>query len=381
MPTRTAVGVVANPLSGRDVRRLVAHANVVRAAEKVTMILCVLRGVEAAGVHSVLCSTDVGGVSAGVLRAVRRRDVRWPEVRFLDASPPTDTAEDTRRAVEAMVEAGVGCIVCLGGDGTARVAAQVCGDVPLLALSAGTNNAFPQACEPTGAGLAAALVAIGVVTADGADERYEGDGGSHPELAVYRSKRLEVEVDGQVDTAVVDVAVTDAHDVGSRAVWNPASVRELYCCFAEPHAVGLSAVLGQLSPCRRRSPAGVMANLGSAGVGAMSVLAPLAPGLVHRVHIERVGLLAAGEWFHTSVDRGVVSLDGEREMPFAGARPRVRLLREGPLYVDVQAVLALAARNGFLWRSGVLSASESDGAGRRRPGVPAASVPVVGAGQ
>ena len=52
-------------------------------------------------------------------------------------------------------------IVVLGGDGTHRVVAEARGDVPLCALSTGTNNVFPELREATVAGLATGLVATG----------------------------------------------------------------------------------------------------------------------------------------------------------------------------------------------------------------------------
>jgi predicted polyphosphate/ATP-dependent NAD kinase len=61
-----------------------------------------------------------------------------------------------------MVTAGAQVIVCLGGDGTARVTASAAGDVPMLALSTGTNNTFPAVREATIAGLAAGLVVSSV---------------------------------------------------------------------------------------------------------------------------------------------------------------------------------------------------------------------------
>ena len=50
---------------------------------------------------------------------------------------------DSSRAAKAMREAGVGCIVTLGGDGTNRVVAKECGDIPIMPISTGTNNVFP----------------------------------------------------------------------------------------------------------------------------------------------------------------------------------------------------------------------------------------------
>src|SRR5437763_2212080 len=190
------VGVVANPLSGRDIRRLVTQASVFPTAEKANMIQRMLTAFGAVGVHRVLLSTDLGGISAAVFRAIQRRrhtDPRWPEVEFLDGQPIRQTAHDTVDAVRRMVTEGTRVIVCLGGDGTARVAASATGDVPMLALSTGTNNVFPAVREATIAGLAAGLVATGAVPADG---------------ATTRAKLLEVRVGNRAETALVDVAVS-----------------------------------------------------------------------------------------------------------------------------------------------------------------------------
>src|ERR1700683_1289334 len=130
------VGVVANPLSGRDIRRLVTQASVFPTAEKANMIGRMLTALRAVGVHRVLLSTDLGGISASVLRAIGRRrgqDPPWPEVEFLDGQPIRQTAQDTVDAVRRMVTSGARVIVCLGGDGTARVAAAAAGGTALLA--------------------------------------------------------------------------------------------------------------------------------------------------------------------------------------------------------------------------------------------------------
>ena len=84
------VGVVANPLSGRDIRRLVTQASVFPTAEKANMIQRMLTALAAVGVHRVLLGTDLGGISAAVFRAIERRQGdggRWPEVEFLDGRP------------------------------------------------------------------------------------------------------------------------------------------------------------------------------------------------------------------------------------------------------------------------------------------------------
>ena len=332
------VGVVANPLSGRDIRRLVTQASVFPTAEKANMIQRMLTAFGAVGVHRVLLSTDLGGISASVFRALQRRrpaDARWPEVDFLDGQPIRQTAQDTLDAVRRMVTAGARVIVCLGGDGTARVAASAAGDVPLLALSTGTNNVFPAVREATVAGLAAGLVATGAAPA-----------GS----VTTRAKLLEVTVGDRTETALVDVAVSTERHVGARAVWDPATVTRLFCAFAEPDAVGLSSVLGQAAPVARHDPHGVTARL---AVGApRQVLAPIAPGLVVPVGVAEIEPMHPGAVHLVDASAGVIAVDGERELTFGpGERPSVRLRTDGPRCVDVPAVLAASARLGLLRRT------------------------------
>jgi predicted polyphosphate/ATP-dependent NAD kinase len=331
------VGVVANPLSGRDIRRLTTRASVFPTAEKANMIQRMLTAFGAVGVQRVLLSTDLGGISAAVFRAIGQRrgqDAGWPDVEFLDGQPIRQTAQDTVDAVQRMVTAGAGVIICLGGDGTARVTASAAGDVPMLALSTGTNNAFPAVREATIAGLAAGLVATGAVAADG---------------VVTRAKLLEVRVGDRAETALIDVAVSTQRHVGARAVWDPATVTQLFCAFAEPDVVGLSSILGQLAPVTRHEPYGVAAHL--APEADAQVLAPIAPGLIMPVGVRNIERMCPGVLHPVDARAGVIAVDGERELTFEpGERPIVRLRSDGPRCVDVPAVLAASARLGLLRR-------------------------------
>jgi len=338
------VGIVANPLSGRDIRRLVTQASVFPTAEKANMIQRMLTALAAVDVSRVLLGTDLGGISAAVLRALRRRQAmgraggpgpdRWPEIEFLDGRPIRQTAQDTVEAVRRMVTAGARVIVCLGGDGTARVAAAEVGEVPLLALSTGTNNVFPAVREATTAGLAAGLVATGAVPAG---------------QVTARAKLLEVRAGDRAETALVDVAVCTERHVASRAVWDPATLTQLFCAFAEPDAIGLSAVLGQLSPVTRGDPHGVTARL--AAGGPHQVLAPIGPGLVVPVGVRDIEPMRPGPAYPVDADAGVLAVDGERELTFEpGDQPTVRLRPDGPWCVNISAVMDASARLGLLRR-------------------------------
>ncbi len=332
----TTMGIVANPMSGRDIRRLVAQASVFPNAEKTNMVVRLIAAAGAIGVETVLMSTDGMGVAGGVVRARDRRRMggpRWPSIEFMELDAITGTAADTRLLVAAMRARGAGVIVLLGGDGTVRAASAASGDVALLPLSTGTNNAFPEMWEATVAGTAAGLLATG---------RVDGD-------ATYRAKVLRVATGSVAEIALVDVCVSTVAHVGSKALWQPDTLREVYCAFAEPHAIGLSSIAGLLHPTGRTDRDGVAVRLAPAAHAPRTVLAPIAPGVVVPIGICDAGPLRAGEPRVVAVERGTVAVDGEREVELSAATPvTVTLAHDGPRVLDVRRVLAAAARERLL---------------------------------
>jgi predicted polyphosphate/ATP-dependent NAD kinase len=332
----STMGIVANPMSGRDIRRLVAQASVFPNAEKTNMALRLIAAAGATGVETVLMSTDGMGVAGGVVRARDRRRAgapRWPSVEFVELDALTGTAHDTRSLVTAMRERGAGVIVLLGGDGTVRAASATSGDVALLPLSTGTNNAFPEMWEATVAGTAAGLLATGRADPD----------------ATYRAKVLRVAAGSVEEIALVDVCVSTVAHVGSKALWQPDTLREVYCAFAEPHAIGLSSIAGLLHPTGRTDPDGVAVRLAPPLHAPQTVLAPIAPGVVVPIGIRDAVPLRVGERRTVAVERGTVAVDGEREVEFSPATPvTVTLAHDGPRVLDVRRVLAAAARERLL---------------------------------
>jgi predicted polyphosphate/ATP-dependent NAD kinase len=239
------VGVIANPASGRDVRRLVTGASVFDNAEKGAMVHRLMAGLGAAGVGRVVMMPATDGVSESLARHLRGQTgplaaQPLPELEVLDMALVQD-ARDSAEAVRLMADRDVAAIVVLGGDGTHRVVASHCGGIPLCTLSTGTNNAFPELREATVAGMATGLVATG---------RLAGHG------LLRREKRLDVAVDGsgRRDCALVDVAVTIDRWIGSRALWRAGDIAEAVVAFAAPGAVGLSAVAAALEPVPRAAP-------------------------------------------------------------------------------------------------------------------------------
>ena len=171
-----AVGIIANPAAGKDIRRLVAHGRFVTNQEKVNILRRVLAGIESVGVRRVVFMPDMSGLGHGSLDG----GAHGISVEFVDILV-TNKEIDSTRSAEVMQEEGVGCLVTLGGDGTNRAVAKGAGDIPIVPISTGTNNVFPQMMEGTVAGIAAGVVASGAVDVD---------------AVTRRSTLLEVSVDG-----------------------------------------------------------------------------------------------------------------------------------------------------------------------------------------
>ena len=323
------VGLIANPAAGRDIRRLVARASVVPDHEKAATVRRVLHGLAAAGVEKVAYLPDRAGIVASAL------DEAGP----LAAEPlpmhATGEAEDSAEAARLLAGAGAAVIVTLGGDGTNRMVAAGCRDVPLVAISTGTNNVFPAMVEGTVAGLAAGFVAAG--RAD-------------PEAVTRRTKKVTVDCGGTRDFAIVDAAACRDRFAGARAIWEPGQVRRIVLTRASSWNVGLSAIAGALCPVGASEPAGVLVDVGDGP----AVTVPLAPGLVVPVPVAGWRRLALGERVRLSDGDGTVALDGERQLTPSGrgacagrggcAGPvMAAVTMDGPRVVDVRAAMAAAA--------------------------------------
>jgi predicted polyphosphate/ATP-dependent NAD kinase len=312
------VGLIVNPAAGRDIRRLVGFASVMPHHEKAAIVRRVIRGLEAAGVEELLYLPDGVGIISAALDGARTA-LRLVPLRVVMEGD----ARDSMIAARQLAEAEVGVIITLGGDGTNRAVAGGSGRVPLVAISTGTNNVFPNMVEGTVAGLAAGLVATGKVDVA---------------VVTRRAKRVEVRVGGAEDFALIDVAACRDAFRGAAAIWDPARVTSMVLSRAEPWAVGLSSIGGALQPIAADEPAGLYVEL-EAGSASRTVGAVLAPGLPARVAVRSWRRLALEEEVVLESAGGTVALDGERELPAHG--PAIARVTEcGPWVVDVRAALA-----------------------------------------
>ena len=322
------IGIIANPWSGKDIRRLVTSGSVVSNNEKANMIRRILQGLDSTGVNETVIMRDSSGIGA---RAMDHLDLSM-EVNYLD-HPMTDNQDDSTLAARIMDEKGVACIIVLGGDGTNRVVAKGAGQTPLLSVSTGTNNAFCEMLEGTLVGMAAGVLASGAVDREAVCKQM-------PSLEVWKGDYL-------LDIALVDLVISSANYIGSRAIWEEDALEEVFLTRAEPGHIGFSYLGGHLRPLRPDEPRGMHIIVGE-GDDDQRVMAPIAPGLVRWVSIKQYRLIEAGAFVKITPRQLSVALDGEREHVLTQRDTiSVTYNPQGPFVVNPTQALEIASESGF----------------------------------
>lgn len=324
------VGLIANPASGKDIRRLVAHGTVFDNQEKVNIVRRILLGLAAVGVEQVVYMPDYYGIAQKALDGLSG-GMSLPLDMVAADITLTGTQIDSCNAAQFMQDTGVGCIITMGGDGTNRMVAKGCGQTPLLPISTGTNNVFPRMVEGTIAGLAAGVVARGLVTEP---------------PAVYTTKKIVVYRNEEpVDIALIDAVVLDDIFIGSRAVWDAQRIKQVVVSRGEAHNIGISSIAGNLDPVTVEDKRGMSIEFDRNG---MPVLAPIAPGLIVPVRVKSYQSIALEEQVAVGQNPCVIALDGEREVEIkTGETAHFKLTASGPRVVDVEKTLRAAVAKGY----------------------------------
>ena len=328
-----SVGIIANPQSGKDIRRLVALASSFSNNEKVLMLRRVMAGIAAMGLDNILMFNDLGSLGAVAVDGFRHEN-KNSNVRLFEVDARGETADSTKAACK-LDELGVRCIVVLGGDGTCRAVSKGCNEIPLIPLSTGTNNAFPFSWEGTVAGMAAALYAL------------------YPR--VYKSekkvsKQLHVNLDGDFESALIDIAIIKESFYGARAIWDVGRVDSLALTRSEPGRLGLSSLGASLRPIDANEAVGLWLKLGAKSKSSHRVISPIGPGQVASAPVMEHKVVKPGETVkYRAPDTRVLAFDGEREYLLnKGEEIEISLRLDGPWILNVPAILEKAAIRGDL---------------------------------
>jgi predicted polyphosphate/ATP-dependent NAD kinase len=327
-----AIGIVANPASGKDIRRLVSHATVVDNHEKINIVERIILAAQSLGVQKVYMMPDTYQIGRKVEDNLKTSKELELTIEILDMRL-TGSYQDSAEAARLMVLLGVGCVIVMGGDGTCRAVAKCIEDIPFIGLSTGTNNVYPQMIEGTVVGMAAAIMA-----SDLKEVR---------KVACTKDKRIEIYKNGEfIDIALVDVVISTSLYVGAKAIWHFDEIMKVLVTRANPASIGFSAIVGCLTRVTPEDDFGIAIDLNEAGRGYMC---PIAAGILKEIRIDAPCRFDVGERYsYEPVQRGMIALDGEREIKFnKGDVFEFKLTRQGPMHVNVQKAITYAQDKGF----------------------------------
>ena len=330
------VGIIANPFASSDIRRLVAYASTMGSYPKIGILRRAVLALNWVGVSEILIMPDREQLGYRAVADIGQHKLSC-RVSIIDI-PVTNEAEDSMRAAQFMSDNKVDCIITMGGDGTNRVVARTCGQVPIMPISTGTNNTFPFMVEGTTAGLAAGILARKIVT---------------PDKCVKTTKKLNIIKNGKVvDLALIDTVVLDQQFIGARAIWDIPQVREVIATQCHPSYIGMASIGGSFCPISADDDHGLYLRLGK---DSMKVNATIAPGVIREVGIEEYRVLDIDDRVEIKVSKlALLALDGEREIEiYPQDKVEVELSRDGPRVVKLKETLEEATKAGFFIKSGL----------------------------
>lgn len=326
------IGIACNPQSGKDIRRLLTAATTIDDMEKLNILERILLSAAAVGEQKVYLMPDRLGY--GRLLLQKRSSPGYPgdlsqlEVYEMDR---TETQSDTIFFASEMERIGADVLIVMGGDGTSRAAAKGTRKVPMISMSTGTNNVYPELMEGTVAGMAAAVLAQHKAPV--------------PSCAAP-AKCIEIWKNGElVDMALIDLVFCHNPFIGSKAIWNYKEIDQVVVTQCSMASIGFSSLVGTALRVGREEDCGAVAELADE---APNTLAPVGAGTLKGVCIRNARRLPFGEPVtRTMTYQGTLALDGEREIFFQpGDVITCAVTRGGPLRVDVARTIEYARTHG-----------------------------------
>ncbi len=329
------IGIVANPQSGRDIRRLVAHASVFDNEEKVNIVERMLSVFDKLGLDSILYMPDSYGIVEKAAERIPNLQLKLQELEML----LTHTEEDSTRAGK-LLQNEVSLIIVIGGDGTHRAVVKgldLNNPTPIAGISTGTNNVFPSMVEATAVALASFALATHII---------------EKEEAARKEKILKLFWNNEEDIALIDIVFSSERFIGSKALWNPETIKAIFSSRAEPQNIGFSSLPGVLSPSERSDPFGSYVIIDKSE---NEYDFPIAPGKLVKISVSDYGKLLLEKPFLYQFDCGTIALDGERKLEIYRATEfRISVTNAGPFVVDINSSLKLASKRG-LFKSSIIN--------------------------
>ncbi len=322
------VGVIVNPYSGKDVRRIESSATTVDNMDKANIIERIAHAMCMKKQHRMIFMPDDFGLSQSIVARLKELGMNAEIFEMFCHGNEIDTTV----FADKMCEIGSDLLIVLGGDGTNRAVAKACGEVPLLSVSTGTNNVFPDFCEGTVAGLAAAALADHYI-------RREDCGEICKRIEVYKNGTL-------IDIGLIDAVISSHKTLGEKAICDVAEVETILTAQCHPAAIGLSTLAGVIQIVLPQDDFGVIVDIDPQK---KQYLAAITAGVIQPFGIVSCKQVALGETIEFEITtRCIVALDGEPKQRFVpGDKLGFKILRNGPRKVNIKRTISEARRNAM----------------------------------
>lgn len=321
------LGIIVNPFSGRDVRRVAARASTSDHHEKQQQVTRLVLGALSQGVEKIYLAREPFRINEKAVENLPERD----QVEIL-SYPLTHTARDTETMAHMMWDAGCRVFIVLGGDGTSRIVARAFPDAVMLPLSTGTNNVFPYRIEASVAGIAAGLVAAGKVPVD----------------ECMRCKRVIIKAGEIEDIALIDAVLLRNDFIGSLLPFEADNLSTIVLTRAEPASIGISPIGGFMVPAAHHDDHGVLAECDSTSGTQLNV--PISPGLHSDVGIRDMKKLAFEQEVQFS-GPGILAFDGDRTIKLGENETATAVVRrDGPYIIEAEHITRYAAQHNLFTR-------------------------------
>lgn len=333
------LGIVVNPMSGRDVRRIAARASTSSHHEKQQQVTRLVLGALSQGVDEIFLANEPFRINSRAVENLPQRD----QVTILDF-PLTHTALDSKTMVQKMWAEGCRVFIVLGGDGTNRIVAKTLPDSIVLPLSTGTNNVFPTFVEASIAGAAAGLIASGRMAYREHCLRCKQIHVTSPAHGPANPKAT------RNDLALIDAVLLENDQLGSLLPFKAENIAALLLTRAEPASVGISPIGGYLLPSHHKDDFGVFVKCKAASEDTQSgktITVPISPGLYDDVHVQQIRKIEPGEKV-TMTGPGILALDGDRTIKLENHEiVTLELRRDGPWIIETPLIMNSAAELGL----------------------------------
>lgn len=327
------IGIICNPQSGKDIRRLLTAATTIDDTEKLNIVERIVLTIMAVKKQQIYIMPD----RLGYGRMLKKKSLLMGYPQDLTAFEVydmgiTETQSDTTFFAAEMERLGADALIILGGDGTNRAAARGSCNIPMISLSTGTNNVYPEMLEGTVAGMAAAVLS---------------DNKALAEQCVYSAKWIEIWKNGVfTDIALIDLVFCRNPFVGSKAIWDYREIDRVLTTQCSMASIGFSSLVGTCLHVRRSDPFGAMAEFSQ---DTPNTFAPMGAGAMQKIHIQNAQMIMPEQTLTYEMDyQGTLALDGEREIFFKeGDVISCKLSLNGPKRVNVEKAIEFGRQQHF----------------------------------